>query len=118
MGEMSLKVMFRKVRKYSSYQGELTSAPKNHLQRDFHAQQPNEKWLTDITELTAADGKVYLSPIIDCFDGLVVTWETSYNPNADLTNGMLSEALSTLKAGQKPILHTDRGVHYRWNSGG
>jgi transposase InsO family protein/transposase-like protein len=116
MAELSLKVMLRKARKYSSYQGELTPAPENHLQRNFHADQPNEKWLTDITELSAADGKVYLSPVIDCFDGLVVTWKTSQNPNADLTNGMLIDAVSTLKARQKPILHTDRGVHYRWDS--
>ena len=66
--------------------------------------------------LPAANGKVYLSQVIDCFEGLVVTWKTSYNPNAELTNGMLSEAISALKAGQKPILHTDRGVHYRWDS--
>jgi len=116
MAELSLKVTSRKARKYSSYQGELTPAPENHLQRNFRADGPNEKLLTDITELAAADGKVYLSPVIDCFDGLVVTWKTSRNPNADLTNGMLSDAVSTLKARQKPILHTDRGVHYRWDS--
>jgi len=71
---------------------------------------------TDDPRQTSSYGKVYLSPVIDCFDGLVVTWKTSRNPNADLTNGMLSEAVSTLKARQKPILHTDRGVHYRWDS--
>ena len=116
MAELSLKVMLRKARKYSSYQGEITPAPENHIQRNFHADHPNEKWLTDITELAAADGKVYLSPVIDCFDGLVVTWKTSQNPNANLTNGMLIDAVSTLMARGKPILHTDRGVHYRWDS--
>lgn len=116
MSELSLRVKMKRAKKYSSYQGEITPAPDNHLQRNFGAQQPNEKWLTDITELAAADGKVYLSPIIDCFDGLVVSWKTSFNPNAELTNSMLKEAISTLKAGQKPIIHSDRGVHYRWES--
>ena len=47
-------------------------APNSHLiNRDFQAAAPNEKWLTDITEFQIAAGKVYLSPIIDCFDGLV-----------------------------------------------
>lgn len=116
MSELSLKVKTKRTKKFSSYQGELTPAPENHLQRNFHAYKPNEKWLTDITELTASDGKVYLSPIIDCFDGFVVSWRTSSNPNAELTNGMLNEAVLSLKAGEKPILHTDRGVHYRWDS--
>ena len=116
MSELSLKVKTKKTRTFSSYQGELTPAPENHLQRDFHAPKPNEKWLTDITELRAGDGKVYLSPIIDCFDGLVVSWKTSSSPNAQLTNSMLSEAVASLRADEKPILHTDRGVHYRWDS--
>ena len=75
MTEKSLRVQRKKKRAYSSYQGEITPAPDNLLQRDFHAALPNEKWLTDITELVAADGKVYLSPMIDCFDGLVVSWK-------------------------------------------
>ena len=116
MSELSLRVQTKRVKKYSCYRGEITPAPENHLQRNFHAQQPNENWLTDITELAAADGKVYLSPIIDCFDGLVVSWKTSFNPNAELTNSMLEKAISTLKSGQSPILHSDRGVHYRWES--
>ncbi len=116
MAEMSLKVTPGKARKYSSYQCGLTPAPENRLQRNFRADGPNEKWLSDITELAAADGKVCLSPVIDCFDGLVVTRKTSRNPNAALTNGMLSDAVSTLMVRQKPILHTNRGVHYRWDS--
>ena len=45
--------------------------------RDFHAEQPNTKWLTDITEFAIPAGKVYLSPVIDCFDGMVVKREYS-----------------------------------------
>ena len=66
--------------------------------------------------MAAADGKVYLSPVIDCFDGLVVAWKMSRSPNAHLTNGMLKEAAATLPGDCKPVLHTDRGAHYRWPS--
>ena len=59
-------------RRYSSYEGEVTPAPDNLVNRDFTAERPNEKWLTDITEIKASDGKVYLSPMIDCHDGMVV----------------------------------------------
>lgn len=62
-----------KRRRYGSYMGEISPAPDNLLNRDFSAGAPNEKWLTDITEFQIPAGKVYLSPMIDCFDGMVVT---------------------------------------------
>lgn len=116
MKKEMLCVTVRKRRIYSSYKGEISVAPSNILCRDFHAANPNEKWLTDITEMIAADGKVYLSPVIDCFDGLIVAWRMSRNPNALLTNGMLKDAIRSLSGDRRPILHTDRGAHYRWPS--
>ena len=62
-----------KRRRYGSYMGEISPALDNLLNRDFSADAPNEKWLTDITEFQIPAGKVYLSPMIDCFDGMVVT---------------------------------------------
>lgn len=59
--------------RYSSYKGEITPAADNLIDRDFKAPRPNEKWLTNITEFGLSDGKVYLSPMIDCFDGMPVT---------------------------------------------
>lgn len=74
MKEESLVVKIRRSRKYNSYQGELSMAPENLVNRNFHADKPNEKWLTDITEFSIPSGKVYLSPVIDCFDGMPVSW--------------------------------------------
>ncbi len=71
MKEERLVVTTGRRRRYTSYQGELDPAPENLVNRDFHAEKPNEKWLTDITEFQLPAGKVYLSPMIDCFDGLV-----------------------------------------------
>ena len=76
--------------------------------------QANEKWLTDITEFAIPAGKVYLSPIVDCFDGLLVNWNISTSPDALLVNSMLDDAAKLLSVGEKPIIHSDRGVHYRW----
>ena len=76
--------------------------------------QANEKWLTDITEFAIPAGKVYLSPIVDCFDGLLVNWTISTYPDALLVNSMLDDAAKLLSVGEKPIIHSDRGVHYRW----
>ena len=76
--------------------------------------QANEKWLTDITEFAIPAGKVYLSPIVDCFDGLLVNWNIGTSPDALLVNSMLDDAAKLLSVGEKPIIHSDRGVHYRW----
>jgi len=114
MQEEKLIVPNVKRKKYSSYKGEITPAVPNVIERDFHAGQPNMKWLTDITEFHVPAGKIYLSPIIDCFDGLPVSWTIGTSPDAELVNTMLDNAIGTLKDGEHPIIHSDRGAHYRW----
>ena len=114
MKDEHLEVKCKKSKKYSSYMGEITPAVENVIDRNFHADKPNEKWLTDITEFSIQAGKVYLSPIIDCFDGLPVSWTIGTHPDAELVNTMLDMAISTLKDDEKPVVHSDRGVHYRW----
>lgn len=114
MHEENLVVPSVKRKKYSSYKGELSPEVENIIMRDFHAENPNEKWLSDITEFSIPAGKVYLSPVVDCFDGYVPSWTRGPSPNAEMVNSMLDEALDTLKAGEHPLVHTDRGSHYRW----
>ncbi|HDL7647738.1 TPA: IS3 family transposase, partial [Yersinia enterocolitica] len=115
MVEEQLVVSRNRRRRYSSYCGEIGPAPDNLLARDFNAEQPNQKWLTDITEFQLPSGKVCLSPVIDCFDGKVVSWSLGTRPDAELANTMLDGAISTLTAGERPIIHSDRGGHYRWS---
>ncbi len=88
--------------------GEITSAVKNLIKRDFHAEHPNEKWLNDITEFHIPAGKIYLSPIIDCFDGLPVSWTIGTSPDAGLANSMLDGAIQSLRPEEHPIVHSDR----------
>jgi len=114
MAEASLVVLTRRRRKYNSYQGEISIAPENLLERDFHADSPNCKWLTDITEFHIPAGKVYLSPVVDCFDGMLVSWTVATHPDAEMVNCMLDIATTTLRNGEYPIVHSDRGGHYRW----
>ena len=84
------------------------------MNRDFYADRPNIKWLTDITEFAIPAGKVYLSPVIDCFDGMIVSRNVGTAPDSLLVNKMLEAAVSTLSPSEHPIVHTDRGSHYRW----
>lgn len=104
----------KKNKKYSSYLGEISPAVENIVARNFHADKPNMKWLTDITEFNIPAGKIYLSPIIDCFDGMVVSWTIGTSPNAELVNTMLDDAICCLEDSEHPIIHSDRGSHYRW----
>lgn len=114
MAEEGLEVVYsKKKRNWSSYGGEISEAPENLVNRDFHADEPNELWLTDITEFGLPFGKVYLSPIIDCFDGMVVSWRTSNRPTGKLASDMLEEAASKLPEGHSVVCHSDRGIHYR-----
>ena len=71
MAEEGLVVLVKSRRKYNSYQGELSPSVPNTVNRDFHSEKPNEIWLTDITEFAIPAGKVYLSPVVDCFDGML-----------------------------------------------
>ena len=115
MKQESLVVAKPKRRRYGSYLGEISPAPENLINRDFQAAAPNEKWLTDITEFQIPAGKVYLSPMIDCFDGLVISWTIGTHPNAELVNTMLDAAIETVaQSNDRPIIHSDRGAHYRW----
>ena len=102
-------------RRYGSYRGEIDPAPENLIDRNFSAAAPNRKWLTDITEFQIPAGKVYLSPLIDCFDGLVVSWSIGTRPDAELVNTMLDGAIATVAdSDERPVVHSDRGAHYRW----
>ena len=116
MAEEGCKVAYlKRKRRYNSYKGEISDAPPNLVRRNFHADAPNKLWLTDITEFKLpSEEKAYLSPIIDCYDGLVVAWRIGRRPNAALANGSLEDACGTLSPGQHPVCHSDRGCHYRW----
>lgn len=107
--------MARSIRqkKYSSYAGEISPTVPNLVNQNFHADAPNTKWLTDITEFSIPAGKVYLSPIVDCFGGLVVAWSIGTPLSEDLANSMLDKVITLLKE-EHPIVNSDRRGHRRW----
>mgnify|MGYP003006078389 CR=1 FL=1 len=117
MREEGLEVVYnkRRARGYSSYAGEVSKAPENLVNRRFRADEPNRLWLTDITEFRLPGGeKVYLSPIVDCFDGMPVAWSIGLHPDKRLANSSLLKACAARPAGARTTIHSDRGGHYRW----
>lgn len=112
MQELGLKSLVR-IKKYRSYKGEVGCASPNVLQRQFDAQEANQKWVTDVTEFKVAGEKLYLSPIMDLYNGEIIAFETSKRPVFDLVDSMLKKAFIRLGANDKLILHSDQGWQYR-----
>lgn len=103
---------------YCSYQGEVSPAPDNLVNKNFHADKPNQLWLTDISMFPSDGGRVYLSAIVDCFDGKVVAAKTAVHPTMKLASDTLVEAVERecpVRDGSL-IVHSDRGAHYRGRS--
>lgn len=93
--------------------GEITPEVYNVIRRDFHADHPYEKLLTDITEFALPDDKLYLSVRIDCFDGMILGWTIGNSLNAELVNFMPDGIIAHLPEGCYPTVHSDRGCHYQ-----
>nr|WP_280166559.1 IS3 family transposase [Priestia aryabhattai]MDH3115432.1 IS3 family transposase [Priestia aryabhattai]MDH3125648.1 IS3 family transposase [Priestia aryabhattai]MDH3125674.1 IS3 family transposase [Priestia aryabhattai] len=92
------------------------SSPKhiteNVLNREFHAKKPNEKWLTDVTELSyGRSEKAYLSAILDLYDGSIVSYVLGTSNNNPLVFKTFEQALKR-EPGATPLLHSDRGYQY------
>lgn len=115
MVELGLKSTVRP-KKYRSYRGGAGKSAPNVLKRDFSATKPDEKWVTDVTEFKVRDQKVYLSPIVDLFTQEVVAYKVAKNACLPLVTDMLTEALSKLGEGSKPVIHSDQGWQYRHRS--
>ena len=87
----------------------------NILNRDFHADKPNEKWLTDVTEFKYYVGteirKLYLSAILDLYDRRIVAYKIGTSNNNKLVFDTFDEAIEK-NPNAHPLFHSDRGFQY------
>lgn len=99
-------------KRYVSYRGEQGRIAPNLLQRNFKASEPNQKWATDVTEFKIKDKKLYLSPIIDLFNGEIISYTMAESPNTRQVLDMISQCKRNRR--QSPvILHSDQGWQYQ-----
>ena len=112
MKELGLVCRVR-MKKYRSYKGEKGTTADNLLAREFTAEKPNQKWVTDVTEFRMFGQKLYLSPILDLCSGDVVTYTMSDSPNLLMVTTMLEQAFSLIPDNTNLMLHSDQGWHYR-----
>ncbi len=114
MNILHLKSVCRKKRyNYIKSTPEVTA--ENILNRDFHADKPNEKWLTDVTEFKYYVGvevkKMYLSAILDLYDRRIVAYRIGTSNNNQLVFDTFDDAV-VANPGAHPLFHRDRGYQY------
>lgn len=112
MASLGLSSLIRR-KKYRSYRGEIGSIAPNLLKRNFISKQPCRKWATDITEFKVKDKKLYLSPVIELFNGEIISYSISESPNFKQVSDMLNQAFKKIGVNSKLILHSDQGWQYQ-----
>ena len=112
MKELGLICRVR-TKKYRSYKGEVGEIAPNLLNRDFQAEKPNQKWVTDVTEFSLFGQKLYLSPVLDLHSRYLVSYTISSRPALNMVTTMLDKAFETIPDGTGLILHSDQGWQYQ-----
>lgn len=110
---MVLKSIQKAKRRYSSYQGTIGKIADNLLKRNFKADKPNQKWVTDVTEFKVNNDKLYLSPIVDLFNGEVISFNISRHPVFHQVVDMIEKAFAKIPNQTNLILHSDQGWQYQ-----
>jgi transposase InsO family protein len=112
MKEMGIVCRVR-MKKYHSYKGEVGKVAPNLLSRDFSADKPNQKWVTDVTEFHLFGEKLYLSPILDLHSRDIVSYVISDRPVLSMVTTMLEKAFAVIPDNTNLLLHSDQGWQYQ-----
>ena len=112
MKEMGIVCRVR-IKKYRSYKGEVGKIAPNLLGRNFYADRPNQKWVTDVTEFHLFGEKLYLSPILDLHSRDIVSYVISERPVLSMVTTMLEKAFAKLSNSEILLLHSDQGWQYQ-----
>ncbi len=83
-----------RMKNYCSYCGEVSKVASNLLARDFYAERPNQKWVTDVTEFSLFGSKPYLSPVLDLYNGEIISYAISEHANYRQVEERLDKAFS------------------------
>ena len=102
-----------RMKKYHSYKGEVGKIAPNLLNRNFHAEKPNKKWVTDVTEFKLFGEKLYLSAILDLHSSDLISHTISERPVLSMVTTMLDKAIEILPNNSDLILHSDQGWQYQ-----
>ena len=101
-------------KKYHNY-GNVLHKYDNLLDRDFNADRPNQKWVTDISYIKTQQGTLYLSVIRDLYDNSIVAYKTGTEQNVNLVLSTIRAAKRKEKVTAELQLHSDQGFQYTSN---
>ena len=110
MDELGLKCEVRKVR-YRSYKGDVGKTAPNVINRDFSADRPLQKVTTDVTQINIGGSKIYLSPVLDMFNGEILSYVISESPNLKMVMDMLNQLYDEVGSTEGMLMHSDQGWH-------
>ncbi|MGJ8513600.1 IS3 family transposase ISRso11 [Carnimonas sp. R-84865] len=110
MKSMNMGAVIRRRKRYNAYMGDVGKASENILKRKFRADRPSQKLATDVTEFKVTGQKLYLSPVIDMFNGEIIAWNSATQPTLPLVGHMLKKLKKRLKPNDTPLLHSDQGI--------
>ena len=112
MDELGLRCEVRKVR-YHSYKGDAGKTAPNIIDRDFSADKPCQKLTTDVTQINIASSKIYLSPVLDMFNGEILSYVIADSPNLKMVIDMLNQLYDKVDIPEGMLMHSDQGWHYQ-----
>ncbi|WP_103111007.1 IS3 family transposase [Brevibacillus reuszeri] len=112
MQEMGIRSRIRRKRRHMVGSTVSYRVAENRLQRYFHATQPNQKWVTDVTQYRVGDKWLYLSAVKDLFNNEIVAYHTSLRNDNDLVIQTFLKAFEKHKDVTGLIVHSDQGFQY------
>jgi transposase InsO family protein len=115
MNKYGLLSEIRRRKKYKQM-GQQLHKYENLLNQDFHADKPNQKWVTDISYIHTGQGVLYLSVIRDLFDNSVVAYKTGGEQTVNLVLSTIKAAKEKESVTEELQLHSDQGFQYTSNS--
>ena len=115
MKEEGIKCEVR-IKKYRSYKGNVGRIAPNLLERDFYSDRPYRKLVTDVTEFHLFGKKLYLSTVLDLYNGELVSYTIYERPVLDMVLDMMERALEVIGSHTGAILHSDQGWQYQHKS--
>ena len=112
MTEAGIKCQVR-MKRYKSYKGEVGKIAPNLLERDFTADAPHRKMVTDVTEFHLFGVKLYLSPVLDLYNSELIYYTIYRHPVMDMVLDMIKGTVSIIGSDTNAILHSDQGFQYQ-----
>ena len=112
MHQMHLQGKRKKVH-YRSFRGEVGVIAPNVVDRNFRSDKSYQKMATDVSQITIKDTKMFFSPLLDMYNGEIVTYTITDHPDLHMVTDMMSQALREINIPEGCMIHSDQGWHYQ-----